>query len=186
MMIDRHVEEIATEIGQLPEFLKKAVICLEISNVARWLYEESSDEFEGFDSFPNLAPAWPLTWAEYRVPDKVNSQGKLSLIDSVKLSITSVFIEMHCLLKIKMNLSLFSFLFTENINSILIPVSRTVMHIDKNGKLLNMAATSIEKSRTYLCNHGQYHDVYAANKELVKFSDIMAKTFYFANSLLAL
>lgn len=184
MMIDRYIEEIAAELGKSPEFLKKAVICLEISNVARWFYEESSDEFESFDCFPNLAPSWPLTWAEYRVPDKINSHGKISP-NRQREAYKHIGIYRDAALDKKTNsFYSLSFVFVENRSNILIPISRTVMQIDGNGKLVHIAATSNKEARSVLFSTNFYRDIYAANKDLVTLGEVMSKPFFFATSLL--
>jgi len=51
-------------------------VCVSLTNVARWLYEENPRERWDWADFPNLAPPWPCAWYEWNAPAWINSEGR--------------------------------------------------------------------------------------------------------------
>ena len=56
-------------------------VCVELSNVAHYLYCENPKEYWAWEDFPNVAPPWPCAWYEWNAPRTINSEGEL-LVDN--------------------------------------------------------------------------------------------------------
>jgi len=69
MMIDRHIELIASESCTKIDWLRKALTCLDINNVADWTHNQveknGSIYSYNFKNVEYLMPPWPLMWCEY-------------------------------------------------------------------------------------------------------------------------
>jgi hypothetical protein len=77
-LFDKHADLI---LGTVPPD-ERSPVCVELSNVARYLYTENPKEYWAWEDFPNVAPPWPCAWYEWSAPRTVNSEGKL-IVDNL-------------------------------------------------------------------------------------------------------
>lgn len=73
-IFDKHADLIT---GRFPQNWRDPV-CVELSNVARYLYSENPKEHWHWSDFPNVAPPWPCAWYEWSTPACVNSEGTVT------------------------------------------------------------------------------------------------------------
>jgi hypothetical protein len=46
----------------------RATTCVDLSEPARWLYDDPSREWLTYTDYPSLLPPWPTTWFEFKIP----------------------------------------------------------------------------------------------------------------------
>ena len=60
------------------EAVKRETVCVDVTNVADWLFTENEqEEWRLSQDYPSLLSPWPKAWYEYRVPRTSNSNGEL-------------------------------------------------------------------------------------------------------------
>lgn len=74
-LFDRHADLILKTVPAS----HRDPVCVELSNVAHYLYAENPKERWQWGDFPNVAPPWPCAWYEWSAPDVVNSEGTVTV-----------------------------------------------------------------------------------------------------------
>ena len=72
-LFDRHADLILSTVPPG----ERDPVCVELSNVAHYLYCENPKEYWEWEDFPNVAPPWPCAWYEWNAPRIVNFGGRL-------------------------------------------------------------------------------------------------------------
>jgi hypothetical protein len=77
-LFDQHAAQILSKVPPA----ERSPVCVELSNVAYYLYRDNPKEYWSWEDFPNVAPPWPCAWYEWVAPRVVNSEGKLYIDNS--------------------------------------------------------------------------------------------------------
>jgi hypothetical protein len=76
-MIDQFFDTIANT-PLLPEVLRDKVVCVDISNVAKFFYEDNPQEHWSYrHDFPSMVSPFTLGWYEAVAPKRTNSNGRI-------------------------------------------------------------------------------------------------------------
>ena len=85
-IFDKHADLILNNVPPA----ERSPVCVELSNVAHYLYHDNPKEYWTWKDFPNVAPPWPCAWYEWKAPRIINSEGKLQ-VDNAPPSRNGVF-----------------------------------------------------------------------------------------------
>lgn len=191
MLIDRHSDEIAKTFSLPVEQLRKTLVCIDISNVAAWFYEESPEEFDSYEDLPNLAPPWPHNWFEFALPNQLNLKGLVSqnhmkkFLKKVGVLREAEYLPEHGVFALR------HLIFAETLYGF-VPLGCIVFECDNNGKFINKGDKSVlylplQATLSFikkLSDSGIYNAGVNYVELYYRLADSLLKVFYFANSLI--